>query len=807
MSCSSDDQSDKECPLCMETLELDDVNFFPCKCEYQICRFCWHRLRTDENGLCPACRQPYPEDPVNFKPLSSADVQRHKDEKRMKQQAEKIRISESRQHLSNYRVLQKNLVYVVGLSARVTDQETLRKLEFFGKYGKILKVVTGTAPSMHPNAQPSHSAYVTYSKVDDALRAIQNVNNSYLDGRLVKASLGTTKYCSSFLQSKKCFKPECMYLHEIAEPEISFTKEDMHAGKHTDCEKRLIDAMLSQCQAKALLAEKTRTREAIRQAQEAAKQEVSHWDMANDGGDECDELGANDDDEDDDDDQRSSSGDGDVQEESPASGSYSDASSNDGSSVEDPAPSNVRQHEAHAKRIKSAVKRRDDLSIAQSHSPPTDPEANDNEVEDALEDDLLSSCLAEKLHSTKLLCDEEESTFGIPAPAEFVEAPAPLVNWQTLLGLTPQPTPTFPSMPTSLFGNLVEPKQNSMTSTATTTLGSSSSSNNVTTTRRLAPSPPPRYPQPPLAYFTESSGLTRYASDDDDLGFDPFKESAIGLAALLKEEEERLQAQQLQQQQQQQQQQLQQQQQQQQHHNHLSQLSMLHQHQQQQKQQQQQHHAQQLSMMQQMQAAAAAYTQPQSLRSLWTSRNAFGSSVQQQPQPQPQQHQLHNSHMQQQQNHHLQQQQHPLHQSYDPFSSSSSNNYHFNAPHGLHHGLHHQQQPQQHHQVQQHHREPMPGIFQELAAQYAAQMSGPFAAPPGLTPPVSRPPQPQQPQQQPPQQQPNKTMTEWQEGFKALLPNVNVRFMDDSSMTRWSHESSLRSAVPPPPGFSSVLNR
>lgn len=42
-----------------------------------------------------------------FQPLSCADVQRIKDEKRLKQQAEKLRISESRNHLANYRVLQK----------------------------------------------------------------------------------------------------------------------------------------------------------------------------------------------------------------------------------------------------------------------------------------------------------------------------------------------------------------------------------------------------------------------------------------------------------------------------------------------------------------------------------------------------------------------------------------------------------------------------------------------------------------------------------------------------------------------------
>lgn len=26
-----------ECPLCMEPLEVDDLNFFPCTCGYQVC--------------------------------------------------------------------------------------------------------------------------------------------------------------------------------------------------------------------------------------------------------------------------------------------------------------------------------------------------------------------------------------------------------------------------------------------------------------------------------------------------------------------------------------------------------------------------------------------------------------------------------------------------------------------------------------------------------------------------------------------------------------------------------------------------
>ena len=53
---------------------------------------------------------------------------------------------------------------------------------------------------------PSASAYVTYIKSDDALKAILAVNNVHIDGRTLKASLGTTKYCSHFLRGTQCPK-------------------------------------------------------------------------------------------------------------------------------------------------------------------------------------------------------------------------------------------------------------------------------------------------------------------------------------------------------------------------------------------------------------------------------------------------------------------------------------------------------------------------------------------------------------------------------------------------------------------------
>ncbi len=60
---------------------------------------------------------------------------------------------------------------------------------------------------------------------NDALRAIQSVNNITIDGRSIKTSLGTTKYCSHFMKNQVCPKPDCMYLHELGDSEASFTKE------------------------------------------------------------------------------------------------------------------------------------------------------------------------------------------------------------------------------------------------------------------------------------------------------------------------------------------------------------------------------------------------------------------------------------------------------------------------------------------------------------------------------------------------------------------------------------------------------
>lgn len=239
---ASDDNC--ECPLCMEPFEVDDMSFYPCTCGYQICRFCWHRLKIDGNGLCPACRKAYSENPAHFEPLSEDEIVRIKKERRFKEVQKKQKLTENRRHLSDVRVVQKNLVFVVGLSHRLADAEILRKTEYFGKFGKITKVVINSSPSYAGAQTPSASAYVTYSKADEALKAIQTVNNVQIDNRVLKASLGTTKYCSHFLKGIQCPKVDCMYLHDLGEDNASFTKEQMSQGKHLEYESKLIENVL-----------------------------------------------------------------------------------------------------------------------------------------------------------------------------------------------------------------------------------------------------------------------------------------------------------------------------------------------------------------------------------------------------------------------------------------------------------------------------------------------------------------------------------------------------------------------------------
>ncbi|WEW58710.1 transcriptional repressor general negative regulator of transcription subunit 4 [Emydomyces testavorans] len=232
------DDDDEFCPLCIEEFDLSDKNFKPCPCGYQICQFCYNNINThSEEGRCPNCRRIYDENTIQYR-VPDADelkadlaLKHRKAAAAKKKEQEKREIeASSRKNLAGVRVVQKNLVYVIGLNPTIRDEsqllQTLRGDQYFGQYGEIEKIVVSKAkPGGNPNQ--GIGVYVTFAKKSDAASCIAAVDGSANGDRVLRAQYGTTKYCSSFLRNEQCNNRNCTFLHETGEDSDSFSRQDL----------------------------------------------------------------------------------------------------------------------------------------------------------------------------------------------------------------------------------------------------------------------------------------------------------------------------------------------------------------------------------------------------------------------------------------------------------------------------------------------------------------------------------------------------------------------------------------------------
>jgi len=219
----SDDENENDdiCPLCMEQLDESDKAFNPCSCGYKVCLFCFHKIR-EQNNRCPACRRPY-ADIKDLQPLNFEAKDARKKKKREKEK-EKEKI-EARKDLEHVRVIQKNLVYVSNLPTKYMNEASVRSL--FQAYGKIVRVLLNM-----PRKDETGSAYITYSRDDEAKNAIVAKDGTVLDGYTLRVMLGLTKYCSSFLSDTPCRFRDCIYRHDLADEDCTFTLQEVREGKH-----------------------------------------------------------------------------------------------------------------------------------------------------------------------------------------------------------------------------------------------------------------------------------------------------------------------------------------------------------------------------------------------------------------------------------------------------------------------------------------------------------------------------------------------------------------------------------------------
>ncbi|XP_076893578.1 uncharacterized protein LOC143545608 [Bidens hawaiensis] len=230
-------EEEKRCPLCAEEMDWTDQQLNPCKCGYEVCVWCWHHImdmaeKDATEGQCPACRTPYDKNRVvgleaNFQTVNSSS-------QKQKVSKGKSKSNEGKKDLSNVQVIQRKMAYIIGLPLDLADEDLLQRKEYFGKYGKVTKVALSRTAggALQQFTNDTFSVYITYSKEEEAVTCIQSVHGYVLDGRPLKASFGTAKYCHTWLRNTPCNNPVCLYLHTIGAEEDSFGKDEA-AAVHT----------------------------------------------------------------------------------------------------------------------------------------------------------------------------------------------------------------------------------------------------------------------------------------------------------------------------------------------------------------------------------------------------------------------------------------------------------------------------------------------------------------------------------------------------------------------------------------------
>ena len=140
------------------------------------------------------------------------------------------------------RILQKNVVYVIGLSSSLANKNILSSWQFFGQYGHITKIVVNKSGySQSFKNDTTYSAYVTYSSQEEAAIALLAIDNCVVDGHVIRGSFGTTKYCTFFLKGIECANKECLYLHQFGDEEDTVLKEEISgANKQLFCKHQKI---------------------------------------------------------------------------------------------------------------------------------------------------------------------------------------------------------------------------------------------------------------------------------------------------------------------------------------------------------------------------------------------------------------------------------------------------------------------------------------------------------------------------------------------------------------------------------------
>eukprot|EP00871_Galdieria_phlegrea_P004894 jgi/Galph1/5405/GphlegSOOS_G4087.1 len=243
------------CPLCMEELDMTDLSLKPCLCGYQVCLYCLHYIREQQNGQCPGCRTPYSEENFTVRKIDTSAFTKWNKKKTNKKEEKVYKMEKNknvsqrpkdgtnyRQHTDgtnwrNMRIIQRNLIRILGLPPSLSRTDIIKREDMFGGFGKLTRILvdrgrwwieqsSGSSGGVHNTV-----VYLLFDNSLNALKAVKSINNQLFHGSKIEAAVATTKYCNAFLEAGKpqwCSNPYCLYRHEAADPADILSVEEMY---------------------------------------------------------------------------------------------------------------------------------------------------------------------------------------------------------------------------------------------------------------------------------------------------------------------------------------------------------------------------------------------------------------------------------------------------------------------------------------------------------------------------------------------------------------------------------------------------
>lgn len=123
---------------------------------------------------------------------------------RMEQSSETLRYL-----LEDVRIVQTNIIFVLGLPKQLSKPKIIQKHEFFGQYGKILKVKINSRLGF----KNKQSVIIVYSSPSEAALAVLCANKVIINKKKVRVSLGMNKFCFNFVLRNQCKFSKCSFIH------------------------------------------------------------------------------------------------------------------------------------------------------------------------------------------------------------------------------------------------------------------------------------------------------------------------------------------------------------------------------------------------------------------------------------------------------------------------------------------------------------------------------------------------------------------------------------------------------------------